>query len=110
MPEQAIDHRASTERVAKKWIQKAIKHPGRVHEYLGIPEDEEIPMGKLDAAIEKVKGTGDKSLLSALQLAKRLKGGLGKKGSELRNNLVRLAYENADLREKLLPLLQRPMP
>lgn len=107
MPEQAIDHRASTERVAKKWIQKAIKHPGRVHEYLGIPEDEEIPMGKLDAAIEKVKGTGDKSLLSALQLAKRLKGGIGKKGgSEFRSSLVRLAYKNADFREKLIPLLR----
>jgi hypothetical protein len=30
-------------------------------------------MGKLDAAIEKVKDTGNKSLLSALLLAKRLK-------------------------------------
>lgn len=68
--------------LAKKWIQKAIKHPGRVHEYLGIPEGKEIPMGKLDAAIEKVKGTGNKSLLSALLLAKRLKGGIGKKKAE----------------------------
>lgn len=101
------EHKAVADRVAEKWIQKAIKHPGRVHKYLGIPEDEEIPMSKIDAAIEKVKGTGDKSLLSALELAKRLKGGIGKKqGSELRTNLVRLAYENPDLREKLLPLLQ----
>lgn len=67
------------EHMAKKWISDAIKRPGRVREYLGIPEGKDIPMGKLNAAIEKVKGTGNKSLLSALILAKRLKGGLGKK-------------------------------
>jgi hypothetical protein len=65
---------AAAERMAKKWISDAIKRPGRVHEYLGIPEDQTIPMAKLDAAIEKVKATGNKSLLAALQLAKRLKG------------------------------------
>lgn len=71
-----------SEHLAKKWIQDAIKRPGRVHEYLGVPEGEEIPMGKLNEAIEKVKGTGNKSLLSALLLAKRLKKGLGKKAEE----------------------------
>ena len=60
-------------KIAEKWIQDAIKRPGRVREYLGVPEGQDIPMGKLDAAIEKVKGTGDTSLLSALILAKRLK-------------------------------------
>jgi hypothetical protein len=71
---------AVADRLAKKWISDAIKRPGRVHEYLGVPEGEDIPMGKLDAAIEKVKGTGNKSLLSALQLAKRLKGMHKKEG------------------------------
>jgi hypothetical protein len=70
---------AASTRLAKKWISDAIKHPGRVHKYLGIPEGEKIPMGKLNEAIEKVKGTGNKSLLSALLLAKRLKGDIGKK-------------------------------
>ena len=69
----AADH------LAKKWISEAIRRPGRVREYLGIPEGQEIPMSKLDAAIEKVRGTGNKSLLSALVLAKRLKQGIGKK-------------------------------
>jgi len=73
---------AASDRLAKKWISDAIERPGRVHEYLGVPEDQNIPMGKLDAAIEKVKGTGNKSLLSALLLAKRLKGGIGKKKAE----------------------------
>jgi len=65
---------ALADRLAKKWIQDAIKKPGRVREYLGIPEGQDIPMDKLNQAIEKVKGTGNKSLLSALELAKRLKG------------------------------------
>lgn len=65
-----------------KWIQQAIKDPGRVREYLGVPEGEKIPMAKLDAAIEKLKATEEKdaeqkSLLSALVLAKRLKSGIG---------------------------------
>ena len=45
----------NTQKIAKKvadgWIQDAIKRPGRVRKYLGIPEGETIPMGKLDAAI-----------------------------------------------------------
>jgi hypothetical protein len=68
------DRVTAADHLAKKWIQDAIKHPGRVHEYLGVPEGKDIPMGKINTAIEKVKGTGNKSLLSALQLAKRLKG------------------------------------
>ena len=63
---------------AKKWIQDAIKEPGRVRKYLGIPKGEDIPMSKLDAAIKKLKDKDDKSaeessLLSALNLARRLK-------------------------------------
>lgn len=62
-----------SEHLAKKWISDAIKRPGRVRKYLGVPEGEDIPASKLDQAIEKVKGSGNKSLLSALLLAKRLK-------------------------------------
>ena len=61
------------EHLAKEWISDAIKRPGRVRKYLGIPEGEDIPASKLDKAIENVKGQGNKSLLSALLLAKRLK-------------------------------------
>jgi hypothetical protein len=70
-----------SEHLAKKWIQEAIKRPGRVRAYLGIPTGEDIPMPKLNEAIEKVKKTGNKSLLSALLLAKRLKGGVGKEAT-----------------------------
>jgi hypothetical protein len=61
-------------KLGKKWIQDAIKRPGRVREYLGIPEGKDIPMGKLNEAIKKEKGKDNKSLMSALLLAKRLKG------------------------------------
>jgi hypothetical protein len=70
-----------SEHLAKKWISDAIKRPGRVREYLGIPKGEDIPASKLDTAVEKVKGTGNKSLLSALLLAKRLKKMHGKKAA-----------------------------
>ena len=65
---------AAARRLATQWVQDAIKRPGRVRKYLGIPEGETIPMEKLNKAIEKLKGSGNKSLLSALLLAKRLKG------------------------------------
>lgn len=62
------------EHLAKEWIQDAIKQPGRVREYLGVPEGANIPMAKIDEAIQKQKREGgNKSILSALLLAKRLK-------------------------------------
>lgn len=66
---------ALAEKMAEEWIEDAIKRPGRVHRYLGIPEDKDIPMSKLDSAIKKVKEEGtNPSLLRALQMAKTLKG------------------------------------
>ena len=67
----------SAKRVAAGWIQDAVKRPGRVRKYLGVPEGEKIPMGKLDAAIAKLEGNtksdDEVSLLRALLLAKRFK-------------------------------------
>ncbi|HWI50123.1 MAG TPA: hypothetical protein VNU45_18080 [Rummeliibacillus sp.] len=37
----------------KKWIQKAIKHPGALHKELGVPKGEKIPAKKLTAAAKK---------------------------------------------------------
>lgn len=36
--------------MAKKFIQKAIKHPGALHRQLGVPEGEKIPATKMTAA------------------------------------------------------------
>jgi hypothetical protein len=52
----------------KKWIQKAIKHPGALSKQLGVPEDENIPTSKLNKAA-KAKGT----LGKRARLAKTLK-------------------------------------
>lgn len=36
--------------MAKKWIAKAIKHPGALHRALGVPEGEKIPADKMEKA------------------------------------------------------------
>ena len=83
-------------RVADKLdIDKAIKRPGRLHKYFGIPEDEKIPMAKIDGEIKKLKDKEDKSkeedsLLAALYLGKRLK----KMGAMTdRQRLIRVAAD-----------------
>lgn len=37
----------------KKFIQGAIKHPGALHEELGVPQGKKIPEGRLEAAAKK---------------------------------------------------------
>ena len=100
-------------RVADKLdIDKAIKRPGRLHKYFGIPEDEKIPMAKIDAEIKKLKDKEDKSkeedsLLAALYLGKRLK----KMGALTdRQRLTRLAADlpkGSDERRAILAGLKR---
>lgn len=55
--------------MAKKWIQKAIKHPGALHKELGVPEGKKIPAKKLASAAKK-KGVEGKRV----RLAETLKG------------------------------------
>lgn len=52
----------------KKWIQKAIKHPGALHKELGVPEGKKIPAKKLNAAAKKGGKEGERA-----RLAKTLK-------------------------------------
>jgi len=70
-----------------KWIQHAVKRPGRVHRYIAreygedcIDDDGDIKMSCLNEAIEDVREECEErhteqclSLLRALELAKRLK-------------------------------------
>lgn len=53
----------------KKFIQKAIKHPGALHKELGVPEGKKIPAKKL-AKAAKAKG----KLGQRARLAETLKG------------------------------------
>lgn len=48
----------------KKWIKKAIKHPGALHEQLGVPEGEKIPEKKLNAAAKKGGKLGRRARLA----------------------------------------------
>ena len=68
----------ASHRIADDWIGKAVKRPGRLHKFFGIPEDEKIPMSKIDGEIAKLKKKEDRSkdeesLLDALNLAKTFK-------------------------------------
>lgn len=66
----------------KKWLKKAIKHPGALHKSLGVKEDETIPLEKINSKIEDLEkaSEGDKKLdkkdsklLRRLLLAKTMK-------------------------------------
>jgi len=73
----AIGKTASA-RTAEDWMEDAVKRPGRLHKFFGIPEDETIPMSKIDGEIAKLKKKDDRtkdeeSLLDALNLGKTFK-------------------------------------
>ena len=50
--------------MAKKWIQKAIKHPGALHKELGVPEVKKIPASKLKVAAKKPGKEGKRARLA----------------------------------------------
>lgn len=52
-----------------KFIKKAIKHPGKLHRALNIPDDEDIPEKKLS----KAEHSKNKTLKKEAILAKTLK-------------------------------------
>jgi hypothetical protein len=53
----------------KKWIQKAIKHPGALREQLHVKGDKKIPQSKLKAAAKKSGKLGQRARL-AINLSK----------------------------------------
>ncbi len=56
--------------MAEKWIQGAIKHPGKLHRELGVPQGEKIPAKKL----AKAEHSKNPTLRREANLAKTLKG------------------------------------
>jgi hypothetical protein len=54
----------------KKWIQGAIKHKGKLHKELHIPENEKIPAKKL----AKAEHSKNPTIRKEANLAKTLKG------------------------------------
>ena len=55
--------------MATKWIQKAIRHPGKLHRALGVPQGKKIPAKKLASAAKKPGKLGQRA-----RLAETLKG------------------------------------
>jgi len=55
--------------MAQKWIQSASKHPGALHQELGVAEGKKIPAKKLNAAAKKPGKLGQRA-----RLAKTLRG------------------------------------
>jgi len=55
---------------AKRFIQKAIKHPGALHAMLGIPQGQKIPAARLESATHSSDPLERKRAL----FAKTLKG------------------------------------
>jgi len=45
----------------KKFIQKAIKHPGALHKELGVPEGKKIPAKKLEKAAKSSGKLGQRA-------------------------------------------------
>jgi hypothetical protein len=41
--------------IGKKWIQKAVKHPGALRKHFGVGKDETIPTKKLKAEQKKLR-------------------------------------------------------
>ncbi len=55
--------------MAEKWIKGAIKHPGKLHRELGVPQGEKIPAKKLAKAVKSKNPT----IRKEANLAKTLK-------------------------------------
>lgn len=51
-------------RAKKNWIQGAIKHPGALHEELGVPQGQKIPAKKIAAAAKKGGTLGKRARLA----------------------------------------------
>lgn len=50
--------------MAKKWIQKAIKHPGALHEQLHVPAGKKIPAAKLEKSAHSKGKLGRRARLA----------------------------------------------
>lgn len=59
--------------MAEKWIKGAIKHPGKLHRELGVPEGKKIPEKKLAKASKSKSPTIRKEVALAKTLKKMKK-------------------------------------
>jgi hypothetical protein len=60
-------------KMAEKWIKGAIKHPGKLHRELGVPEGKKIPAKKMAKAAKSKSPTIRKEVALAKTLKKMKK-------------------------------------
>ncbi len=68
-----MKHKASKRK--RKWIQKAIKRPGRITRLCQQMGHKKVTEACLEKLKKRAKKTGDRSLMSAVNLAKRFRSG-----------------------------------
>lgn len=83
---------------AKNWIAGAVKKPGALHKQMGIPEDEKIPAGKLEAAAKKPGKLGQRA-----RLAETFKKMDKKSVIAAVDQLLKASKQDADSKEKEQP-------
>lgn len=66
----AVSHLGNKSHSSGNWISGAIKHPGGLHEALGVPKGEKIPASKLNKAMH----SKDAHIKKMANFAKELKG------------------------------------
>lgn len=59
--------------MTEKWIKGAIKHPGKLHRELGVPQGEKIPAKKMAKAAKSKSPTIRKEVALAKTLSKMKK-------------------------------------
>ena len=52
------------ETMAKHWMKGAVKHPGALHEDLGVPKGQKIPEKKIEAAAKRPGIVGKRARLA----------------------------------------------
>jgi len=82
-------------RKTHNWISSAIKHPGALHEQLGVPEDEPIPKKKLEAATHKEGKLGERARLAERLINMHKTAGI--RTNILRNELSKRTPQELDV-------------
>jgi hypothetical protein len=64
------DHPKKSKKSGGNWIAGAIRHPGALHEQLGVPKGQKIPQAKLESA----ENSDNPTLARRARLAETFKG------------------------------------
>ena len=86
----------------EKWMQKAVKEPGSLHKRLGIPEEDKIPMERINSEIKKLDDKykdGEKMSADDREFKRELT--LAKTFKKVNEGLVEVMDSSRDLLDSL---------